>query len=672
MKKYALILILACSLHIFGAFGCGNYAPPPTYTVGLSPASIQMLDINQSASFTATVSPDSSGQLLTWNVNCPPGVSTCGAVARASTASGIANKYSAPANTASAETVVVTAALASDPSKFASVKVLVNPALTLVDAAPLQPQRGIVNQPFSFDLMPFVQGGTQPFTWSIKSGTLPAGLALTANTGMVTGNPTSAATNVIVVFTCMDSGSPPPSLPADLQVHLTINPPPPPTISTSPDPPLGKVNNPYRFDFTATGGAAGLIWSETGALPPNLTFDSNGTLFGEPGGAGSFQILVEVQDALGQKAVPQSFTIQVLPSRFSATASMDRPRINHTATLLPDGRVLLAGGTDGIDSATSIASALLYDPSSQTFTSTGIMSTPRYSHTATLLNNGEILMTGGMGVNGTELDTAELFNPTTGTFAPKKGSMAVGREGHTVTLLGDGKVLLTGGASFNGPFLSSAEVYDPSTGLFTPVNGAMSIPRRYQTATLLANGQVLVAGGGGGSGSVSADLYDPATKIFTPTGDMKNARFSHTATLLPNGKVLIAGGGTLERLITAEEYDPGTGVFTPTGNMTSARLTHTATLLNDGTVFIAGGKEFIGNCQGFVPEATASVERFDPATATFKSIDYMEIMRSSHTATLLKNGDVLMAGGIWWTYTQISACGVALNAHVTATAEIFH
>ena len=169
------------------------------------------------------------------------------------------------------------------------------------------------------------------------------------------------------------------------------------------------------------------------------------------------------------------------------------------------------------------------------------MATPRGWHTATLLLNGNVLVAGGYSSGGNATASAELYDPTTGNFS-LTGSMAVPRQSFTATLLLNGKVLVTGGLQN----INSAELYDPATGLFS-ITGIMAVPRQSFTATLLPNGEVLVAGGYSEvlipePITASAELYNPATGNFSSTGSMTTTRENHTATLLTNGKVLIAGG----------------------------------------------------------------------------------------------------------------------------------
>jgi hypothetical protein len=241
---------------------------------------------------------------------------------------------------------------------------------------------------------------------------------------------------------------------------------------------------------------------------------------------------------------------------FVATGSMADARVGHTATLLRDGRVLVVGGADLMDGIDNLATAELYNPLTGKFTRTGSMAQGRADHTATLLADGRVLIAGGYGGGTLPLATVEIYDPSSGTFS-QLVSMTVARQNHTSTLLDNGKVLITGGLDDNSHVLASAELYDPATGRVA-TTGSMTTARELHTATLLADGRVLIAGGIGADQATalaSAEIYDPATGKFTGTGAMKTARKGHTATLLISGQVIVAGGNSLE------VYWPDTGQF---------------------------------------------------------------------------------------------------------------
>ncbi len=325
---------------------------------------------------------------------------------------------------------------------------------------------------------------------------------------------------------------------------------------------------------------------------------------------------------------------------FNNTGSLAVGHDSHTATLLPNGKVLVVGGVNGPGDQTASATAELYDPASGTWTATGSLATARYVHTATLLPNGKVLVAAGYNDSSGYLASAELYDPASGTWK-KTGSLATARFFPTATLLPNGKVLVTGGYNDSSPALASAELYDPASGTWT-ATGSLATARFFQTATLLPNGKVLVAGGNDGNGGpalASAELYDPASGTWTATGSLATARSLQTATLLSNGRVLIAGGRSSGvRFASSELYDSASGTWTATGNLANARVRQTATLLPNGQVLVTGGVNSSG-------VATASAELYDPAGANWTATGNLLTARIDHTATLLSNGGVLVAGG---------------------------
>ena len=365
--------------------------------------------------------------------------------------------------------------------------------------------------------------------------------------------------------------------------------------------------------FSATGGLA------TGRIGPTATLLPSGKVL-IAGGLSGYSGTVYFSSA--ELYDPASGT-------FSTTGSLATGRSYQTATLLPNGKVLVVGGF-GSAAVPYLSSAELYDPASGTFSATGSLANGRYVHTATLLPNGKVLIAGGYGTPSGTLSSAELYDPATGTFSAT-GRLGTARYRHTATLLPNGKVLIAGGGGF--PFVSSAELYDPASGTFSAA-GNLAVARQMHTATLLPNGKVLIAGGGGALSS--AELYDPASGAFTTTGSLATPRAGHTATLLPNGTVLIAGGYNSKYVSLAELFDPTRGTFTASGGLATARSGHSATLLTNGQVLIVGGAN---------GAYLSSAELYDPATGTFNPTGNLAFARSGHTATLLANGQVLIAGG---------------------------
>jgi Galactose oxidase, central domain/Kelch motif len=240
---------------------------------------------------------------------------------------------------------------------------------------------------------------------------------------------------------------------------------------------------------------------------------------------------------------------------WAPTGSMSHIRSGHTATLLSDGRVLVAGGSDGLP----LASAEIYNPASGTWAPTGSMAIARAGHTATLLSDGRVLVAGGMS-NSSATSTqasAEIFNPASGTWA-STGSMATKRYSHTATGLADGRVLVTGGltpvgTNGNITLTASTEIYNPASGTWAPT-GSLTTARYRHTMTLLSDGRVLVAGGG--DSGQSAEIYTPASGTWAPTGSLTTFRSLHTATLLTDGRVLAAGGIGNGTLASTELFTP--------------------------------------------------------------------------------------------------------------------
>lgn len=345
---------------------------------------------------------------------------------------------------------------------------------------------------------------------------------------------------------------------------------------------------------------------------------------------------------------------------WTATGSLASARSGHTATLLPDGRVLVVGGT-------ASPSAELYTPATATWRPTAAPLAAHYGHTATLMPDGWVLVAGGGSAQ------AEEYDPATAQWisAPSMGQI---RSGHTATLMPDGRVLVTGGGTNHG------ELYSPVTRVWTPTTAYQQPSRSGNTATLLRDGTVLIAGGLTGSqwaygeifslprghwaltaappqritsgatavlgdgrvlllehASNAAFVYSPASGTWSPTGAPAIAG-GGSFTLLADGRLLKIGASSLPNSGTTEIYDPSAGTWQTTGSLHTARSGHTATLLRDGRVLVAGGQ---GTNQG----GLASAELYDPSTGTWSPTGSLTTPRIRHHATLLSDGRVLVGGG---------------------------
>ncbi|MHB8790919.1 MAG: kelch repeat-containing protein [Desulfobulbaceae bacterium] len=332
---------------------------------------------------------------------------------------------------------------------------------------------------------------------------------------------------------------------------------------------------------------------------------------------------------------------------WSSGAEMAHGRTGHSATLLPDGRVLVAGGWEEFDSLL-LAGAEIYNPANNTWSDAGSMATARGIHAATLLPDGRVLVTGGVNWLDTMYASAELYDPATNSWS-SAGTMNTPRCGHTATLLPDGRVLVAGGYNDINSLEStnSVDLYNPATNTWSAAD-TMAEGRAEHSTALLPDGRVLAAGGNFGNPLASAEVYDPAADSWSTAADMNYASYAHTSTVLPDGRVLIAGGGTdfHNTLGRVEVYDPAADSWNNAATMSINRESHTATLLPDGRVLVTGGALLIGGYEGIGSIGNlASTEIYDPASDTWSWAGDLSIARANHTATLLPDGRVFVVGG---------------------------
>ena len=411
----------------------------------------------------------------------------------------------------------------------------------------------------------------------------------------------------------------------------------PSSVSVAINPSTATIPEGGSLSFLATvGGVAttAVTWSvQEGTTGGSIT--SSG-VYTAPNTLGTYHVVATSATTSASAVVTIELSTSTAAANFTAVGNMTVPRANSTATLLPDGRVLIVGGEQ------SGPSAELYNPATGTFQA----SSASIGGPLVLLNNGELLDTG----------TAELYDPKTDSTTPT-GHLLVNQGIYAATVLGNGKALVLG--------THDAEIYDPVTGSFASAGPyAAALGSLLTTAITLADGRVLVLG------SDPPQLFDPATNSFSTTGSLSATGLYgmdlYSATLLKDGRVLVAGGMGDSRTAAAVLYDPKTGTFTTTGSMNDARDAHAAVLLADGHVLILGGDGWACSGTGcYFSGSLSSAELYDPATGTFSRAGYMNEARTVPTATLLQNGDVLVTGGLRY-------CGIGCFDGSTATAEIYH
>lgn len=326
-------------------------------------------------------------------------------------------------------------------------------------------------------------------------------------------------------------------------------------------------------------------------------------------------------------------------------------RTGHTATMLRSGKVLVVGGTDMDGRA--LSSNEIFDPQKNMWAAVPPMSVGRTEHTATLLADGRVLVAGGFGEpppTSEVLATAEIYDPLRNRWTAA-ASMHIGRARQTATLLDNGDVLVVGGTESgpSGSGLTSAlgaEMYDPRRNAWMTIGDGTHAVNGH-SASRLPDGRVVVIGGflGDGCPELPTRVYNPQLGNWTAGTSMKNGRWGHTATSLPGGKILVLGGmggrpcgttagGPVGLLTTTDLYDSRHDTWLESAPMDLGRSQHTATLLPNGLVLVVGAAN----------STTARAELYDPTRNKWVSVGG-PMTRYGHTATLLTDGRVLVAGG---------------------------
>jgi N-acetylneuraminic acid mutarotase len=555
--------------------------------------------------------------------------------------------------------------------------------------------QGIVAQDAVFagsilNLASFPSSAAQSFEWTLTNqssgGTITAGstadlIQYTANTTPGTyqlsvttqaasGNPTTVSRTLNVVnhqflkdpATSWDRGTPSYSLLANGTILFVGS-----AESVGSNSLMGDtaINSTEIFDpLTATFSAAATMALPRKTGQAQVTFANGKVLV-----CGGLSELIDVYGSYETSAsLAETEIYDPAANAWTAVTSMNAARSGHTATLLQNGQVLVAGGKDA--NGNILSSAEIYDPIANTWTTVASLTTTRIGHSAILLNNGTVLVTGGTDSGSNWLNSAEIYAPAANTWTAA-GSMQA-TSGYTTTLLKSGKVLFAGGLT-NGGYdnlapVNTAEIYDPVAGTWNSA-AFMSTALAYHTATLLSAGTVLVAGGEAADrlgATTSAAIYDPVANTWTSVASLNISRYNHLAIPLPNGNVVVAYGATYYLYNygvahgSAETYNPAANTWTPSG-MTVPLDYFSATPLASGQVLFAGGGS--GETDGIV---TNLVQTFNPATNTWSIVAPLNTARENHTATLLQNGKLLVVGGD-------VAAGIGYSTHpaVLSSVELY-
>ena len=409
-------------------------------------------------------------------------------------------------------------------------------------------------------------------------------------------------------------------------------------------------------------------WTSVGAMQTPRDFSAQARLAnGQPLAIGGV-------DATGA-ILASAEAFNPATNNWTLTGSMASAREGFSAVTLPNGRVLAIGGW-GFGGVV-LGSAEIYDPATGVWSAAGSLSVARYNHSATLLADGKVLVAGGCTSSGSCAPTAvsEIYDATTNAWSTT-GALNLARSDQNAVRLNDGRVLVVGGLASVG---ASTEIYNPATGAWS-VAANTNVSRYLSQSNLLPSGKVLVTGGAVTS---SAELYDPLANRWTLTGSMATFHFAHSATPLANGDVLIAGGygqsiscgkdctGYIP-VGRSEIYNEAAGVFSATGNLPRALANQTLTLLTSGRALTNGGYAYgigaVANAQMYTPLTLA-------LTATSLNFGLQQIGGTSAPQTVsvtnvsanaVAIAKIVASGD----YAQINTCPATLNPSQQCTITV--
>lgn len=617
----------------------------PAVTVTVNPSN-PTLAAGGSLTLSASVS-GSANPNVTWET-------TAGTVAPATAST--TTTFTAPAQ---AGTVTVTARSVADATKTGTAVITVTAGGTLS---------------ISPSVLSIVPGGTQQFGASL-GGTPTTAVTWNLLEGAVAGSVN--ATGLYTAGATVGTFTLKATLQADTAKTATVLITVATTVSIQILPVTLAISGGDTGNFAAQIDPSGILrdvaWSlEEGVAAGSFT-TANGVMVYFPPAVGSPAVFHVKATSVADPSKTSTCTVTVNPPPGTAPAAvlpagMAASRVKHSAAALADGRILISGGASDDRNNNNTTLAELYLPASGTFQSLANPTVKaRNDHTATLLGDGRVLLAGGdTGFDSPDRASAEVFDPAAGTFTATANPMSIIRgSGHRALRLESGphagKVLVMGGAAYYyiSDATASVDLYNPATNSFSPAPNPMQDARTRFTLTRLQDGRYLLAGGSRSSADqdlATAEIFNPADMTFTrTTGNMSRGRLWHSATLLNNGKVLIAGGYDGED--RAELFDPATGLFTELpARLKEGRAFHTATLMADGRVRLAGGRNT------YFYRVLGSTEVFDPATGSFSYGARLATAREEHTGTVLTTGPdtgkTLILGGS--------------NGNAKATAELLN